>query len=251
MAAVSIFTFAVLALSGSPAFAEKKRHSSQRSGVVETSTDLIDVPTAGVLDYYGLLVRARAYSGGGVLTGVGFGVLPRLNLGATISAEHLIGTSNDVRLVRPEIQAKYRVYDGARYIPALAFGYDGQGNYYSRSESKYIEEARGLYLVGSQEILFPNLFIHPGINVSSFDNNGVYGFIGLNYTIEDSFSLMLEWDAVQRFDESRFNAGGRFFITPFFHLDLAVREIGKNTTFKDGEPNKPERIVQLRYTTSF
>ncbi len=183
--------------------------------------------------------------------GAGFGVLPRLNIGATISAENLIGTSNDVRLVRPEIQAKYRMYDGARYVPALALGYDGQGAYYDRTQSKYLEVARGLYLVGSQEILTPGLFFNPGINIADFDDNGVYGFFGLSYTIEDTFSLMVEWDAVQRIDTSRFNVGGRFYVTPFFHLDLAVREIGKNTTFSNGEPNKPERIVQLRYNTSF
>ncbi|MDD4004310.1 MAG: hypothetical protein PHW69_03805 [Elusimicrobiaceae bacterium] len=241
----------LLSVCGTPALAEKARRSSQKSGVIVPDTDLIDTPTAGVLDYYGLLVRTRAFSNGGVLLGVGFGVLPRLNLGATISAENLIGTSNDVRFVRPEIQAKYRLYDGARYIPALAIGYDGQGYYYDRGESKYLEEGRGLYLAGSQEILFPGLFFHPGVNVSDFEHNGVYMFAGLNYTVENSFSLMLEWDAIQRIDESRFNAGGRFYVSPFFHIDLAVREIGKNTVFSNGQPDKPERIVQLRYNTSF
>ncbi|HOX24014.1 MAG TPA: hypothetical protein PLL10_11150, partial [Elusimicrobiales bacterium] len=60
-------------------------------------TELIDTPTAEVLDYYGLLVRTRFMSDGGVLTGVGFGVLNRLNLGASATVDKMIGTDEPMR----------------------------------------------------------------------------------------------------------------------------------------------------------
>ncbi|MFA6584476.1 MAG: hypothetical protein WCS77_09280 [Elusimicrobiaceae bacterium] len=241
----------LLIISGVAAFAEKSRRSHEHEAVLPQDTELIDTPTAGVVDYYGLQLRTRFYSGGGLMTGAAFGVLPRLNLGVNLSLENLIGTDTNVRLVRPEIQAKYRFYDGSSVFPALAIGYDGQGYYYDHEQKKYMEKGKGLYLAASREVIFPGLFFHPGVNVSDFDNSSVFLFFGLNYVIEDSFSLMAEWDNVQRVDESRFNVGGRFYVTPFFQIDAAVREIGKNTTFSNGQKNLAERIVQLRYVTSF
>lgn len=231
---------------------EQKKHSEDsQESVVVPDTELIDVPTAGVLDYYGFQVKSRFVSNGGLLGGVGFGVLPRLNLGATMLLEQMIGTDSSVQMVSPAIQAKYRFYDGTAIIPAFALGYDGQGYYYNHDTKKYQEKARGLYVAGSQEIFCPNLMFHPGVNVSDFDSGSIYMFAGLNFVVKDSFSLMLEWDNIQRFDESRVNSGVRFYVTPFFHLDFAVRDIGLNRTFENGERQKPERIVQVKYTTSF
>lgn len=214
--------------------------------------ELIDIPTAGILDYYGFLVKTRAFSNGGVLTGLNFGVLERLNLGASMIIDKLVGSGSPVKLVRPEIQVKFRCYDGGYYLPALALGYDGQGYFYDANLKKYMEKERGLYIVGSKEIGVSNLMAHAGFNISDFDDNFLYGFLGFNYTIEDKIALLVEYD--EFFHESvneRFNIGTRIYITPFFHLDLAVREIGKDKNFDNNVGRKAERIVQLRYNTSF
>jgi hypothetical protein len=215
-------------------------------------TELIDIPTAGILDYYGFLVRTRVFSGGGVLSALSFGVLERLNLGASMIIDKLVGSGSPVKLVRPEIHVKFRFYDGGYYLPALALGYDGQGYFYDTDLKKYMEKERGLYLIGSREIGVSNLMAHAGFNISDFDDNLLYGFLGFNYTIEDKISLLVEYD--EFFHESvneRFNIGTRIYITPFFHLDLSVREIGKDKTFDNNDERKAERIVQLRYNTSF
>ena len=68
---------------------------------------------------------------------LGFGVLQRLNLGASMQADRFIGTESSIKFVRPEIQVKFRFYDGGQYIPALALGYDGQGYFYDRVRKKY------------------------------------------------------------------------------------------------------------------
>ena len=212
---------------------------------------LVDLPTAGVLDYYGLQNKTRFFSSGSLLDEVYFGVLPRLNLGATATMEEFLGTSSGTRLVRPTIQAKYRFYDGAAYMPALAVGYDGQGYYYDHQDDKFLEKERGLYLVGSHDIFDKSFQIHPGVNISDFYSNCIYGSLGLSFTVEDSFDLMAEWDNIQRFDQSRVNAGVRFHVSPFFKIDAALRDIGKNSSFSDGSPQKTERIVQLLYSTNF
>ncbi|MFH1618464.1 MAG: hypothetical protein ABIG11_01010, partial [bacterium] len=106
-----IFTVALTLLLGSvPAFCDGKTAKSSGNGKMETvllpDTDLIDVPTAGILDYYGFLARTRFFSGGGIMSSLGFGVLQRLNLGASLTADQLIGSASPVRFVKPEIQVK-------------------------------------------------------------------------------------------------------------------------------------------------
>lgn len=213
-------------------------------------TDLVDIPTAGIIDYYGLQVKTRFYSEGGVLLNLTFGI-SRLNLGVSASADNFIGIEERVTTSRPEIQAKYRFYDGGAIIPAFALGYDSQGTYYNRDTRRYRQKARGLYLVGSQQLFIPQIQFHPGVNISEFEGDKIFGFGGLNIIINNIVSLMCEWDHIQRVDESRFNAGIRLYATPFFHVDFAVREIGVDTVFDDRTSHKPERIIQLRYHTTF
>ena len=220
--------------------------------VVLPDVEMIDVPTAGILDYYGFMLKTRFYSEGGVLGGLNFGVQERLNLGASMSVDRLVGSDSLIKMRRPEIQVKFRFYDGGYYIPAMAVGYSGQGYYYDQNTRKYLEKGKGLYLVGSKEIGFPGLALHGGFNVPDFDNNYLFSFLGLNYTLEDKVAFMLESDSMFHSDDpSRFNAGIRFYVTPYFQLDMAVREIGRNGTFDNGAPRRAERIVQMRYNTSF
>lgn len=239
---------AVLLLAAVPAMAEKDK----KEAVVLPDVEMLDVPTAGILDYYGFMMKTRFYSGGGVLGSLNFGVLERLNLGAAMTVDRLIGSDAPIRMRRPEIQVKYRFYDGGYYMPAAALGYDSQGYYYDAVSKKYLEKGKGLYLVGSKELGVSNLVLHGGLNVPDFDNNYLFGFIGANYTLEDKLAFILEYDSMFHNDDpARFNAGTRIYITPYFQLDIGVREIGRNDTFANGAPRKAERIVQMRYTTSF
>jgi hypothetical protein len=240
--------FALLVLTAAPALAGKAKSDA----VVLPDVEMIDIPTAGILDYYGFMMKTRAYSEGGVIASLNFGVLERLNLGASMAVDRLIGNSTDVKMRRPEIQVKFRFFDGGYYIPAMALGFDGQGYYYNPATRKYLEKGKGLYLAGSKEIGLPGLALHGGFNVPDFDNNYLFGFVGLNYTLEDRFAFMVENDSLFHDDDpSRFNAGVRFYVTPYFQLDAAVREINPGKDFGPGLDRKSERIVQLRYNTSF
>ncbi|MFA5161258.1 MAG: hypothetical protein WC421_03345 [Elusimicrobiales bacterium] len=225
--------------------------SSGGGQALAADTSLIDIPTAGTLDYYGLLNKTRFFSGGNLLDEVSFGVLPQLNLGVSAVLENFIGTGTSVRLERPAIQAKYRFYDGSALFPALAVGYDGQGYYYDRSTDKFLEKERGLYLAGTKSVFSKWFQLHPGVNLSDFQSNSIYLSLAASFTVEDTFALMGEWDNIQRFDQSRINAGARFYVSPFFQIDFALRDIGKNAQLADGSVQRLERVVQLRYVTSF
>lgn len=212
----------------------------------------IDIPSASTLDKYAFRFGSRLYSGGGTQIRMGFGIHDRLSLGTSFLIDGLIGNDTHVRMRVPEIDVKFRFWDGGRYIPALAIGYDGQGYFYDSDRKEYQEDEKGLYLAGTSELL-PALFINAGINMFDFDTNKVYGFIGLNWTVEEVVTIMGEYDNLfhHTTSQDRLNAGLRFNVTPEFSLDIAVRDINSSGRYKNGVKRHPERIVQLHYDARF
>ena len=220
-------------------------------GLNAPEVGLIDAPTAAVLDHGGYSSQTRFYSHGGLLEYASFGVYPRLNLGASLAVNGLIGNDTTVRVRPPEVQVKLRFYDGDRFLPALGVGYDGQGFDYSATEKRYHDRKRGFYVVATQELGLPGLQAHPSFNISDFDSNSIFGSIPLSYNIRDKASVLFEWDNISNFSDSRVNAGLRVHLTPGLNLDFAVRRIGQGGSFADGSSRGPERIVQLKYSGNF
>src|SRR5262249_3267134 len=117
--------------------------------------------------------------------------------------------------------------------------------FFNRATDKYEQREKGLYLVGSGEVVTPGLFLHGGLNVYDFNRDPVYGFAGLDYRFQDAFALIFEADNLfHRERNSRFNIGGRAFVTPSFSVDLAGRDLWAAS-------RKPERIVRINYSASF
>jgi hypothetical protein len=232
---------------------DKKSPPTQKDegALVPADTDLIDIPTAAILDYGGYSSRTRFYSAGGVMEWLGFGVFQRLNIGASMNIDKLIGTASPVQVTRPDLQVKFRFYDGDRIIPAAVIGFDGQGYMYNRPEKRWNQRQRGFYVAGSQEVGVPGLHANAGMNISDFDSNAIFGFMGADYNIRDKVLVMWEWDNISNFADSRTNMGFRTYITPSFHLDFAVRGIGQGGSFTNGVSRGAERIVNFKYTGNF
>jgi len=205
--------------------------------------ELIDIPTAEVLDRYGFDSSFRFYSGGGMLAKTHFGVFPRLNVGFALDADGFVGDES-VDMHKPTLNVRFRFFDGQRNLPALAVGYDGQGYFFDKTTDKYAQREKGLYLVGSGEIIVPDLSLHAGLNMYDFTNDHVYGFMGLRYLYRDVLAFNAEWDNIRVGRESRLNAGIGWWITPVFSVEFAGRDMGA--------PSRPtERIVRLVYTGGF
>ncbi len=220
---------------------------SREEIVLTPETSLIDIPTAGVIDYSNFEIKTRFYNNGGVLTYMNIGIINnRLNLGASVMIDRLIGSQSPVKMIKPEMQIKLRFYDGGYYLPAMALGYDGQGYYYDSSTKKYMQKGKGLYLVGSKEVV-SKMMGHLGFNIPDFDDGYLFGFIGLNYSIEDNVNISVEYDNFFHSDyNSRFNLGVSINATPSFTVSVALRNLGRNSTFPNGYPEKTERIVQFK-----
>ena len=89
---------------------------------ITLETMLLDVPTAQVLDRYQASFLTRAYEHGSLMETIEFGVFPRVNLGVSFSAHELIGSSSSIKVLSPDFQAKWKIFDGDLYLPAIAIG---------------------------------------------------------------------------------------------------------------------------------
>ncbi len=231
--------------------AHRSLASSSDDGAIQPDVDVVDAPTAGVLDYRGYSSRSRFYSKGGILEYLSFGVYPGVNIGASASVDGLIGDEKHVRLREPAAQVKYRFFEGDEVLPALAVGYDGQGYRYNTGDKRYNERQRGFYVAATKEVGVPGFQIHPSFNISDFNSNAIFGALPLTLNIRDKAELLVEWDNIANWSDSRLNVGLRAFLTQNFQVDFAVRALGAGGDYTDGSPKGSERIVQLKYSDSF
>lgn len=216
---------------------------AQETASFNAETLIIDVPSAAVLDKYQASLTTRAYANGSVMESLDFGVIPQVNIGLSLAVYELVGNSGDIKVLDPDFQVKWKLYDGSLYLPAVAVGYDGRRYGYDRRSKKYLDDRKGGYLTFSREIFTPGLEASAGVNLSDFDRHDVYFFTGAAWRIKEWAALLAEWDNINNMRGSRLNLGARFAVTPALSLSAAVRRIGR------GDEN--ERILQLHYVTNF
>lgn len=227
--------------------ADDKQDAAPSVAVRETSPMLegVDIPTADILDPKTFSTSFRFYSQGGITSRLLLGPFKMVNLGFSLDSQRLIG-GEDPHLVRPAVFIKVRFFDGTDYLPALAIGYDNQGYLYRDSLRDYSQQERGLYLVGSHEMFIPDFNVHAGVNFPRIDENGKpYGFFGATWKIIPSFALLTEYDNLYNGYDNRVNVGGRLWVTSFFNVDIAARNVGR------GSGRGAERIVRINYVTNF
>lgn len=206
--------------------------------------EAVDTPNTDVLDPATYALNFRFYSNGGITNRLVIGPLNRVNLGIYFDTQGIIGTG-DPHLVRPSLFFKWRMYDGSDVLPALAIGYDNQGYLYQRTSKEFLHKEKGFYLVASHEIFLPTFVLHGGVNINDFDNTDVFGFAGGTLQVTDAFDLIVEYDNIRDLPNNRFNAMGRFHVTPFFYIDFGARNIGRKSD------KGAERIVRLNYSAHF
>ena len=206
--------------------------------------EAVDIPTADILDAMTFATAFRFYSEGGITSRLVLGPFKRLNLGVSFDAQRLIG-GVDPHMIRPSVFFKVRFFDGTDFLPALALGYDNQGYLYQESRREFLQQEKGLYLVGSHEIFLPNFELHAGVNIPKVEDAEVFGFFGATVKIVPAFALLAEYDNLREAPDSRVNVGGRLWVTPLFNVDVAARNVGR------GAGRGAERIVRLNYTHKF
>ncbi|HCJ66961.1 MAG TPA: hypothetical protein DHV62_06450, partial [Elusimicrobia bacterium] len=156
------------------------------------AVELIDLPTAEVVDANHYSANFRLYQDGGILTRASFGIGKRVNIGISFDLTNFIGDKK-IDIQRPELQFKFRFYDGKKNIPALAAGYEQQGYRYDISKGEYRHREKGFYLVASQE-MFPHTEFHFGLNIYDFKSDQFFGFLGISWAPAEEFLFLTEID---------------------------------------------------------
>ncbi len=215
--------------------------SSQQNMGGGSAWEVIDVPTTEPVDYATYRLGFRLYSGGGIMTRATFGVFRNVNIGFGWDVKNIIGTT-DVELVPPTMHIKIRFYEGDNRFPSIAIGYDGQGYHWDKQEQLYTQKEKGIYLVVSRELFFPDLDFTLGCNVNDFKKTTVYGFGAIQYNIE-KVTFLLEYDNLHLQEYQRLNAGLRFAVTQDLDFEFAGRDIGRNYP--------AERIIKANYISRF
>jgi len=127
-------------------------------------------------------------------------------------------------------------------FPPWLWVFDGQGYFFDKTTDKYAEREHGLYLVGSGEILAPNLTRVGGANMYDFSNDYVY-VLPVFPTSTKMFNVSGELDNIASGAMSAVNFGIRYYVTPNFSIQLAARDLWS--------VRPSERIVRLGYFGSF
>ncbi len=222
-----------------------KKADADTESAYSPMLEAVDIPTADILDPKTFSTSFRFYSEGGITSRLVLGPFKRLNVGFYLDAQKLIG-GTDPHLIRPSAFIKFRFVDGTDYLPALAMGYDNQGYLYQEGTRDFLQREKGIYLVGSHEIFLPDFELHAGMNIPRVDEDGTpFGFFGVTWKIVPAFALMAEYDNIQKSPDNRVNLGGRFWVTPYFNIDIGARNVGRGTN------RGAERIVRLNYVTNF
>ncbi|MBN1822701.1 MAG: hypothetical protein JW803_00115 [Endomicrobiales bacterium] len=218
--------------------------SSILSSAYAEPTFVIDTPTASVLDYGGYNLNFRLFTDGGILTRLNFGVFRIVNLGFGWEMEKVIGNSEEVVVGPPALYLKIKAYEGGMVLPAFSLGYDGQGYFYDKDASEFIQKERGVFFVFGREMFFPGFNLSFGANMNDFKENKLMGFTGINYNVEDKVNFLVEYDNINYLPDARLNLGLRIFVTDSVSIDLAGRDIG-------AADRNAERIVRIGYLGQF
>jgi len=214
---------------------------------VYAAHDLIDIPTPGTINRYSMEFNFRLYYNGGVVSRLSFGVSNRLNIGCSLDIDSLIGiTSPAIR--QPALNLKFRLFDGAGNLPALAFGYDGQGYRYDAAAGAYLHKEKGIYLCGDMEVFTENLEFTFGASLAPDGQTDMQLFGGTMYTLLKNelrlLSFMAECDNI--FYSNRYNAGIRIYPGPNINIDLGIIDLITTESV-----NNPERLVKINYRGQF
>ncbi len=233
--------------------------SAGSGGKFEPRT-IVDMPTAGMLDKGSYAVDLSFYQEGGVLLGFSVGVFDRLSLGVSYGGSHLIGGDAPVMNEIPGFSVKIRLLEESVGIPALAIGFDNQGQGgYIKELSRYVTKSPGFFVVFSKNYSFLGfLSVHGGANYSLERADGdkdISGYTGVEKTIGTFLSLLVEYNLALNDDGEQslgrglgyLNTALRWSISGGLTLGVSFRDLLKNGR----ETPRATRAVSLEYIRFF
>lgn len=231
---------------------------------------LVDMPTAGTLPrgYYNIGIRF--YNQGGAIAHTDIGLSSRLTMGIAYGADEVISNNEPDWNPRIEFNIKFRFVDEMEYFPAIAAGYNSQGNgAYNSDQKRYTFKSRGFYVVASRSFYFYQWTSgwHAGFNYSlEHDVDGDKNldfFAGVDATFNYNLALSMEYDLALNDDRSKLpngdpnnfsgkgrgylNMGIKWLFTENLELEAILKDIFQNRQ----EASSISREIRINYLASF
>lgn len=221
--------------------------------------ELVDMPTAGILEKGSYVSSLRLYPAGGLLGGIQIGLSNRLLLGVSFGGENIIGEGKVNWNPEPGLQFIYRIVDENIVLPAITIGYNSQGfGPYNKTTKRYNIKSRGFYAVGSKNYAFlGDLSFHGGLNYSLERDDGdkdLNLFAGVMKSLNQDLNLIAEYDVAINDNDIRsigegkgyLNLGVRWLFANRLALQFQFKNILEN---KENVPysNREIKIAYIEY----
>lgn len=202
---------------------------------------LIDLPTAGILEkgYTGVSLEIMPL--GVLITKIEVGVFSGFNLGVSYGGSNIVGTGNIVWYKLPGVSIRGRVFDETTAIPAITVGFDSQGKgIYDKDLNRYEIKSPGFFAAASKNFEFLGyLSVHGIINYTlerDDDNKSMNIGCGVEKTIGGRVSIIAEYNlAINDKGEKSFgkgngylNFGARWSVGDGLTLGINFRDLLEN-----------------------
>jgi len=219
--------------------------------------NLIDIPTAGVLEkgYVGVSLEVMPF--GVLISKIEVGVFENLCLGISYGGSNIIGSGKISGYKLPGVNIRGRLFNETEVLPAITLGFDSQGKgEYNRGLNRYQIKSPGLFVASSKNFDFYGYFsIHGIINYSleSEDNDKDLNIaVGFEKTLGTKISVIGEYDFAINDNSGNsfgdgtgyFNLGLRWSIGDGLTLGVNLRDILDNKKFSG---NKADRGLFVEY----
>lgn len=221
---------------------------------------IVEMPTAGMLAKGTYAIDASLYQEGGMLVGFSAGLLDRLAVGISYGGSGLIGTGDPVMNEVPGFFVKVRVLEESVAVPALALGFDSQGqNGYLKDLDRYVVKSPGFYAVLSKNYtMLGYLSIHGGVNYSlerADDDRDMNFFAGAEKTLGPFASVVLEYNLGMNDSDNKALGRGRGYLNTSLNLSpgsgLTI-SIGFKDMLKNGrEGGFSGRTLRIEFVSPF
>ncbi len=160
---------------------------------------MVDSPTAGILSHGGYLFDGSIGPESSLLFGVKVGFHDRLMLGFSFGLQEFIGRGDIDVNDQPGFEVRLRLIEETTVGPALAFGFNtqGEGQYFSDSE-RYERKSKGFYAVMSKNYnMIRDLSLHGGVNYSLENEyeEGIDFFGGFTLGLIPGLDILLDYKA--------------------------------------------------------
>ena len=212
--------------------------------------DLIDQPTAHVLERDTYDLELHTFYAGGVVLRFRLGLTDAVQIGASYGGLGVLGQGAPDWHPRPELHFRARLLDETAGNPAWAIGFDSQGiGAWNGDLERYAFKARGIYTVLSKSYAtLSGVGLHGGISYNPLEGGAQEDrpdlFLGLDAAINPQFTALAEYSLALNDDDpdeiplrhagrGYLNAGVAFEFAQGLSVQFLVRDMLRRTRAAD------------------